>query len=115
MTSLDTLSEADAIVVLGGDDSSFCRVQHALCLFDEGRASVVVFSGGTLKDTGLACSSAQLSLEAAQELGLPAGASIIADARDAQGNLLPDAERLTRFGRFLRSTSLDERNLAWQQ
>jgi sugar transferase EpsL len=24
------------------------------------------------------------------------------------GNLLPDAERLTRFGRFLRSTSLDE-------
>ncbi len=30
------------------------------------------------------------------------------DARDAQGNLLPDAERLTRFGRFLRSFSLDE-------
>ena len=30
------------------------------------------------------------------------------DARDAQGRLLPDAERLTRFGRFLRSTSLDE-------
>ena len=30
------------------------------------------------------------------------------DARDAQGNLLPDAERLTRLGRFLRATSLDE-------
>ena len=30
------------------------------------------------------------------------------DARDAQGNLLPDGERLTRFGRFLRSASLDE-------
>ena len=30
------------------------------------------------------------------------------DARDGQGDLLPDAERLTRFGRFLRSTSLDE-------
>ncbi|NMC02463.1 MAG: sugar transferase [Chloroflexi bacterium] len=30
------------------------------------------------------------------------------DARDAQGALLPDAERLTPFGRFLRSTSLDE-------
>jgi len=29
-------------------------------------------------------------------------------ARDAQGNLLPDAHRLTRFGRWLRSTSLDE-------
>ncbi len=30
------------------------------------------------------------------------------DARDAGGALLPDAERLTAFGRFLRSTSLDE-------
>ena len=30
------------------------------------------------------------------------------DERDADGNLLPDAERLTRLGRFLRSTSLDE-------
>jgi lipopolysaccharide/colanic/teichoic acid biosynthesis glycosyltransferase len=28
--------------------------------------------------------------------------------RDAAGNLLPDAQRLTPFGRFLRSTSLDE-------
>ncbi|MFO1391239.1 MAG: sugar transferase [Agitococcus sp.] len=30
------------------------------------------------------------------------------DACDAQGNLLPDAERLTAFGKFLRSSSLDE-------
>jgi lipopolysaccharide/colanic/teichoic acid biosynthesis glycosyltransferase len=30
------------------------------------------------------------------------------DARDAQGNLLPDEVRLTPFGQFLRSTSLDE-------
>jgi len=30
------------------------------------------------------------------------------EARDADGNLLPDAERLTRFGRFLRGSSLDE-------
>jgi lipopolysaccharide/colanic/teichoic acid biosynthesis glycosyltransferase len=30
------------------------------------------------------------------------------DARDACGNLLPDEHRLTPFGRFLRSTSLDE-------
>ncbi len=30
------------------------------------------------------------------------------DARDEQGLLLPDEQRLTRFGRFLRSTSLDE-------
>jgi sugar transferase EpsL len=30
------------------------------------------------------------------------------DTRDAAGQPLPDAERLTKFGRFLRSTSLDE-------
>jgi len=30
------------------------------------------------------------------------------DATDAAGHLLPDAVRLTKFGRFLRSTSLDE-------
>lgn len=28
--------------------------------------------------------------------------------RDAEGNLLPDEQRLTKFGKFLRSTSLDE-------
>lgn len=30
------------------------------------------------------------------------------DERDAEGNLLPDDVRLTKFGKFLRSTSLDE-------
>lgn len=30
------------------------------------------------------------------------------DARDERGCLLPDADRLTTFGRFLRSTSIDE-------
>lgn len=30
------------------------------------------------------------------------------DARDEDGNLLPDEDRLTPFGRFLRRTSLDE-------
>lgn len=30
------------------------------------------------------------------------------EARDAQGRLLPDTDRLTPFGRFLRATSLDE-------
>jgi sugar transferase EpsL len=30
------------------------------------------------------------------------------DARDAAGQLLPDADRLTPFGQFLRSSSLDE-------
>ena len=35
------------------------------------------------------------------------------DALDARGEPLPDAERLTRFGRFLRSTSLDELPELW--
>jgi lipopolysaccharide/colanic/teichoic acid biosynthesis glycosyltransferase len=30
------------------------------------------------------------------------------DAYDGEGNLLPDEKRLTKFGQFLRSTSLDE-------
>ncbi len=30
------------------------------------------------------------------------------DERDAEGNLLPDAQRLTRVGRIVRSTSIDE-------
>ena len=35
------------------------------------------------------------------------------DERDSKGNLLPDAKRLTRLGRFLRSTSLDELPELW--
>lgn len=30
------------------------------------------------------------------------------DKRDGEGNLLPDSERLTKFGKLLRATSLDE-------
>ena len=35
------------------------------------------------------------------------------DQRDADGQLLPDAVRLTKFGRLLRSTSLDELPELW--
>jgi sugar transferase EpsL len=35
------------------------------------------------------------------------------DERDAEGQLLPDEQRLTRFGRTLRSTSLDELPELW--
>lgn len=35
------------------------------------------------------------------------------DKRDEKGALLPDAVRLTRFGKFLRSTSLDELPELW--
>lgn len=37
----------------------------------------------------------------------------MSDARDAQGNLLPDDQRLGRFGKTLRSTSLDELPSLW--
>ena len=35
------------------------------------------------------------------------------DERDSNGKLLPDAERLTRVGRFVRSTSIDELPQLW--
>jgi len=35
------------------------------------------------------------------------------DSRDSQGDILPDSERLTRFGQFLRSTSADELPELW--
>lgn len=35
------------------------------------------------------------------------------DERDANGDLLPDAERLTKVGRFVRSTSIDELPQLW--
>ena len=35
------------------------------------------------------------------------------DERDAAGNLLPDADRLTKVGRFVRSTSIDELPQLW--
>ena len=37
----------------------------------------------------------------------------MSNAKDANGSLLPDAQRLTRFGRLLRATSLDELPEAW--
>lgn len=35
------------------------------------------------------------------------------ESTDKDGNLIPDAQRLTNFGRFLRSTSLDELPTLW--
>ena len=35
------------------------------------------------------------------------------DERDADGKLLPDADRITRVGRFVRSTSIDELPQLW--
>ena len=35
------------------------------------------------------------------------------EKKDEQGNLLPDSKRLTKFGKFLRATSLDELPELW--
>ena len=75
LEAADPPARADAIVVLGGNVD---RVRRGIALYEGGFAPTVVFSGGQLKDAGLACSSAQLSLEAALELGLPEGAAVIA-------------------------------------
>ena len=97
----DAISQADAIVVLGGDGGGFFRVQQGVDLFNEGYAPVVVFSGGvSLKDAGLACSSAQLSLEAAQQLGLPADATIIASGAQSTYDEAMNLRRLAQQHRW---------------
>lgn len=68
---------ADAIVVLGGEMNP-TRSAHAVRLYEDGRAPVVVFSGGEYKDLGIECSSARISLAAAEAIGLPEGVAIIA-------------------------------------
>ena len=37
----------------------------------------------------------------------------MSNKKDAQGNLLPDEQRLNKYGRILRSTSLDELTELW--
>ncbi len=74
----DRGTPTDAIVVLGGENLGFPRMQHAFALYRAGRAPGVVFSGGALRDAGLACSSARLSQEAALQLGLPSAAAVLA-------------------------------------
>ncbi|MEX1021280.1 MAG: YdcF family protein [Litorilinea sp.] len=71
-------AQVDAIVVLGGEGGRFPRTAHALALYHDGVAPVVVFSGGTLLSAGIACSSTALSVEAAHALGLPAAAIRVA-------------------------------------
>ena len=71
-------AHGDAILVLGGEGSDFPRTQEAIRLYQAGYAPVVIFSGGTMLGAGLACSSTQLSLEAAQQLGFPASAVLLA-------------------------------------
>ena len=37
----------------------------------------------------------------------------MSDERDANGKLLPDVQRITKVGRFVRSTSIDELPQFW--
>lgn len=92
----EPVSEADAIVVLGGECGEFPRVEYGLELYNAGYASVVVFSGGTMQSAGLACSSGHLSMEAAQQLGLPANAAVIADGAQSTYDEAVNLRRLTK-------------------
>lgn len=71
---------ADAIVVLASAPS---RIRHAVSLFEQGYAPVVVFTDATYQNTDLACSSAALDVAAAQALGLPDNAAIITEDKVA--------------------------------
>jgi len=71
---------ADAIIVLASNPD---RIRHAVALYTQGYAPVVVFTDATYKDAGLACSSALLDVPAAQALGLPANAVVIAEGEVA--------------------------------
>lgn len=74
LTVDDPLSPADAIVVLASNPD---RIRHAVNLYTQGYAPVVVFTDATYKDAGLTCSSALLDVPAAQALGLPAEAVVV--------------------------------------
>lgn len=78
LVTADPPQPVDAIVILGGEGRNSLRTRHALDLYAAGAAPRVVFSGGTIQSAGLACSSAQMSLDAARQLGLPPGVALIA-------------------------------------
>jgi uncharacterized SAM-binding protein YcdF (DUF218 family) len=70
---------ADAVICLGGEGGDFFRTRKAVDLWQQNYAPLVVFSGGTLASMGIECSSAQLSMQKAIELGLPADVMILLD------------------------------------
>ncbi|MBI3942855.1 MAG: YdcF family protein [Chloroflexi bacterium] len=75
----NTPTQADAILVLGGEGGGFFRTNHAISLYKSGYAPIVVFSGGSMAGVGVECSSSLVSAEAAKSMGLPADAFLIAD------------------------------------
>ena len=73
----EPVAQSDAIVVLEGEGSGFMRTRHALDLYAAGQAPLVAFSGGTLVNAGVACSTAEVSTEMARQLDLPQDAVVI--------------------------------------
>jgi uncharacterized SAM-binding protein YcdF (DUF218 family) len=90
----DAAQQVDAIVVLGGECSAFRRTQRGLALYREGYAPRIVFSGGTMVGSGLACSSAQLSLDAAVNWGLEPEAARILDGSQSTYDEAQNVARL---------------------
>jgi len=77
LTTIDTVSSADAIVVLSGDSEDFARTEQAAHLFHKGYAPMMVLSTSSSKYAGLPCSPAQQSLAVARSQGVSADAVIL--------------------------------------
>jgi len=88
---------ADAIVVLGGGGSP--RTQHAVDLYRQGYAPLVVFSGGAAPSAGAASSSARRAQAAAVQMGLPERAALLApDAQSTYDEAVNLAHMAARYG-----------------
>lgn len=75
----DAGETADAIVVLGGEAYPPNRTIHALNLYKQRRAPVVVFTGGALPGQPPELSSARVALRYALARGLPAEVALVVD------------------------------------
>ena len=75
----DAGETADAIVVLGGEAYPPNRTIHALNLYKQQRAPVVVFTGGALPGQPPEISSARVALRYALARGLPAEVALVVD------------------------------------
>jgi uncharacterized SAM-binding protein YcdF (DUF218 family) len=75
----DATDTADAIIVLGGEAYPPNRTIHALKLYNQRRAPVVVFAGGALPGRSPETSSAQVARRYALARGLPPNIALLAD------------------------------------
>ncbi|ABU57439.1 YdcF family protein [Roseiflexus castenholzii] len=75
----DAVDTADAIIVLGGEAYPPNRTIHALALYHQHRAPVVVFTGGAPPGRPPETSSAQVARRLALARGLPPDVALLAD------------------------------------